>query len=79
MDVTLDQVTEMLVSSFGLSPEDVRAEATLAELDVDSLSMVEFCMMAEKEWDITIGEDELTGEHTVRDVVELLSSKRVPA
>lgn len=79
MDVTLDQVTEMLVTSFGLSPEDVREDATLAELDVDSLSMVEFCMMAEKEWDITISEDELSGEHTVRDVVELLSSKRIPA
>lgn len=79
MNVTLDQVTEMLVASFGVDAEEVRAEVTLTDLDVDSLAMVEFCMMAEKEWGVTIGEDELTGENTVADVVSLLASKRVPA
>lgn len=79
MNVTLDQVSAMLVASFGVSEEEVREAATLTDLDVDSLAMVEFCMMAEKEWGVTIGEDELSGENTVADLVSLLSSKRVPA
>lgn len=78
MDISLDQITTMLVGSFGVSAEEVRGDTTLAALDVDSLAMVEFCMVAEKEFGVRIEEDELTGENTVQDVVDLLQNKRVP-
>lgn len=76
MVVTLDKITTML-AGFGVSADEVRGDTTLADLDVDSLAVVEFGMVAAKEFGVPIGDDELTGEHTVQDVVDLLQRKLV--
>jgi acyl carrier protein len=76
MVVTLDKIIAML-AGFGVSADEVRSDTTLAELDVDSLAIVEFGMVAAKEFGVPIADDELTGEHTVQDVLDLLQQKLV--
>jgi len=76
MDFNLRQVTALLVASFGVETQEIQPDVTFAELDVDSLALVEFALMIEKEFGVEVGEDELTGESTVRDVVALIEDKK---
>ena len=76
MNVTVDQVRALLVASFGVAAKEVREDVTFAALDVDSLALVELAMMVQKEFGVTIEEDELTAEFTVRDVVNLIEGKK---
>jgi acyl carrier protein len=76
MDVSVDQVRALLVASFGVAATDVEEHVTFAELDVDSLALVEFALMVQKEFGVPIDEDELTAQLTVRDVVELIEGKK---
>lgn len=76
MDVTLDQVRELLVASFGVGAQEVGADVTLAELDVDSLALVEFALMAEKEFGVAIDEEEISKDFTMGDVVTLIERKK---
>ena len=76
MDVTVDQVRALLVASFGVAAKEVEEDVTFAELDVDSLALVEFALMVQKEFGVPLDEDELTAEFTVRDVVELIEGKK---
>ena len=76
MDFSLRQVTALLVASFGVEEREIEPDVTFAELDVDSLALVEFALMIEKEFGVEVGEDELTGESTVRDVVALIEDKK---
>jgi acyl carrier protein len=78
MDIGLDHVTTLLVASFGVPAEEVTRDVTLAELDVDSLALVEFCLLVEKKFGVTVSEDEIHGEDTVQDVVTLIQSKNAP-
>jgi acyl carrier protein len=76
MDVSIEQVTALLVTSFGVSAEEIRPDATFAELDVDSLALVEFALLVHKELGVPLDEDEISGTHTVRDVVALIEGKK---
>jgi acyl carrier protein len=76
MEVTVDQVRALLVASFGVAAKEVREGVTFAALDVDSLALVEFALMVQKEFGVEIDEDELTAELTVRDVVILIEGKK---
>lgn len=75
---TLDRLCGILTGYFGVDADEVRPDATFAELDLDSLAIVEFALVAEKEFGILIGEDELTPHATVTDALLLLGAKGVP-
>ena len=75
---TLDRLCGILTGYFGVEADEVRPEATFAELDLDSLAIVEFALVAEKEFGILIGEDEVTPHATVTDALLLLGAKGVP-
>ena len=79
MDVTVDRVRALLVASFGVGAAEVTEDVTFAQLDVDSLALVEFGLMVQKEFEVEIGDDELTAELTVRDVVDLIEGKKALA
>lgn len=76
MDISLRQVTDLLVASFGVGAAEIQPDVTFAELDVDSLALVEFAMMVEKEFGVSVGDDELNSQDTVRDVVALIEDKK---
>ncbi|HEY0449437.1 phosphopantetheine-binding protein [Actinophytocola sp.] len=73
----LQRLSGILVSYFGVEADEVRPEATFAELDLDSLAIVEFALVAEKEFGVAIGEDEVSPQARVRDALVLLAAKGI--
>lgn len=71
----LERLAALLISRFGVTRDEVRPDVTFAELDLDSLALVEFAMVAEKEFGIPIGEDELAPQATVTDAVRLIAAR----
>jgi acyl carrier protein len=67
-----EQVTEILSGQFGIPRDEIRAEATMADLDVDSLTMVEFGLVAQKTFGVKIPEDAITPDDTVGDLVRMI-------
>ncbi len=74
----LSRLSTILVSYFGVEEDEVRPDVTFAELDLDSLAIVEFALVAEKEFGVAIGEDEISPHATVDDALALLGAKGVP-
>jgi acyl carrier protein len=73
MDSSIEaQVTEILSGQFGIPRDEIRPDATMADLDVDSLTMVEFGLVAQKTFGVKIPEDAITAEHTVGDLVRMI-------
>lgn len=76
---TLDRLREILTSHFGVEADEVQPDATFAELDLDSLAIVEFALVVEKAFGVPVGEDEVSPHATVTDALTLLGTKGVPA
>jgi acyl carrier protein len=75
----LERLSGILVSYFGVEAGEVHPEATFAELDLDSLAIVEFALVTEKEFGISIAEDEVSPGARVRDALAMLAAKGVHA
>ena len=71
----LERLTALLTGRFGVTAEEVRADVTFAELDLDSLALVEFAMSAEQEFGIPLGEDDLSPQSTVDEAVALIGGR----
>ena len=71
----LERLAALLIARFGVTRDEVRPDVTFAELDLDSLALVEFAMVAEKEFGVPIGEDEMSPQATVTDAVTLIGGK----
>lgn len=74
MSALYDRIVELLTTRFGVSPEDVRPDATFEELDVDSLSLVEFTLTVQSELGVELRDDKATLRDTLSDVVALLET-----
>jgi acyl carrier protein len=70
-----ERLAALLISRFGVSEGELRPDVTFAELDLDSLALVEFAMVTEKEFGIPFGEAELSPQATVTDAIELIDAK----
>jgi len=70
-----DKVKDLLVDKFGVPADEVTAEATFEDLDLDSLDLVEFALAAEEEMGVRITDEEAERLVTVQDTVDLLESK----
>ncbi|MFF8911969.1 phosphopantetheine-binding protein [Streptomyces sp. NPDC015032] len=75
MPSVLDRITEVLVSRFGVEPEEVTEDTTMHDLDLDSLALVEFALVAGGEFNIQIGDEEIGAESSVKDLIALIDSK----
>ncbi|GAB3461917.1 phosphopantetheine-binding protein [Actinophytocola sediminis] len=73
----LHRLRELLVDNFGVEEHEVVPEATFAQLDLDSLGIVEFAMVAEKEFGIVLAEDDVTPKASVADALSTLAAKGV--
>jgi acyl carrier protein len=73
----LQRLRELLVTHFGVEEHEVVPDATFAQLDLDSLGIVEFAMIAEKEFGVVLAEDEVSPKASVARAVELLAAKGV--
>lgn len=74
-DAVFGHVSHLLVSWFGMSEEEVGADTTLSELDIDSLAIVELGMAVEDELGVRFTEDEISAADTVQDLVRRIVAK----
>lgn len=73
----IQRLRDLLVSHFGVEEHEVTPDATFAQLDLDSLGIVEFALVAEKEFGVALAEDDVTPKARVADAVALLTAKGV--
>ena len=71
----LDRLGTLLTARFGVTAEELRPDATFDELDLDSLALVEFAMVAEQEFGVPFGEDDVTPQVTVGQAARLIGDK----
>ena len=69
-----ERVIEALVE-FGEERENLSPQARFADLDVDSLDLVELAQIIEDEYGIEVADSDLDKIETVDDVVELVSAR----
>jgi acyl carrier protein len=69
-----ETVTESLVN-FGADPEAVNRDATLEDIDIDSLDLVELTQVVEETYDIDLEGSDFKNIKTVGDVVDLIVEK----
>ena len=75
---TRDEVARKVVetlSSFGPDIDDLKPEATLEELDIDSLDIAELAQVVEDEYGVEISGDDAAGVLTVGDTIDLVLAK----
>ena len=73
-DAVSRKVVETL-ASFGPAIDDLRPEATLEELDIDSLDIAELAQVVEDEYGVEISGDDAAGVTTVGDTIGLVLAK----
>ena len=73
-----DQIEKTIFSAleqFGAEPSALRREATLEELDVDSLDLVELGQVIEDEYKVEVTSQDVQNVKTVGDVIDLVASR----
>jgi acyl carrier protein len=65
---TLEAVQSILIEEFKLSPDRLRPEATLADLGIDSLDLVDLIFKIEDRFDLKITDDVPRSLATLGDV-----------
>lgn len=73
---TYERLVAILTRLHDAPPERISPEATFADLDVDSLTMVEISMRIERDLGVTVGDDELPPDLTLRATSDLIDSKQ---
>lgn len=67
------KVTDILVDKLGVEPEYVKSEADFREdLGGDSLDLVEVMMKVEKDFRISVSDEEADQVKTVGDIIDLV-------
>ena len=72
---TYDTLQTILVDSFGVDAATVSPETTFAELELDSLDLVELSMAIEDRLGVGIADDEVEKIASVGDAVQLIDAK----
>jgi acyl carrier protein len=70
-----DKIVTLLDDKFGIAADEVSAQSSFEELDLDSLDLVEFAMAVEDDLGVKITDDEAAELTSVGDAVALLESK----
>jgi acyl carrier protein len=68
-----DKVKQIIVDQLGISPEQVKAEASfIKDLGADSLDIVELVMAMEEEFEIEIPDEEAEKIKTVQNAIDYI-------
>lgn len=70
-----ETIKELLIDSFGVQEAAVAPEATLKDLDLDSLDLVEFSLVLHSELRIEITDEELLTVPTYGELIGLLEAR----
>lgn len=74
MNPTFARFARLLTERFGVPEGEIVAEATFADLELDSIALVELVMAVEDEFGVRLPEDELTDTDDLARAVELISA-----
>jgi acyl carrier protein len=77
-DVTTDNVEKVIYDGMvelGTERDELSREATLEDLDVDSLDLVELAQIVEDEFGVELKGDDVKDVKTVGEVIDLVVSK----
>ncbi|MEU3963059.1 MULTISPECIES: acyl carrier protein [Streptomyces] len=75
MSATYDRLIALLTKLHEAPPEDTTPDATYAELDVDSLTLVEIVMHVERELGVTIEDSELHPDLSLGATAKLIDER----
>ncbi|WP_105970688.1 acyl carrier protein [Streptomyces geranii] len=67
-----EKLKEILVNKLKVTPEQITLEATLEDIELDSLAVVELSLVLETELGVSVSDDELLEAETVGDMVKLI-------
>jgi acyl carrier protein len=76
--VTREQVQDTIfkaLATFGPDPEDITLDATLGELDVDSLDLAELSQIVEDEYGVALKSSDAAQIKTVGDAVDIVAAR----
>lgn len=74
---TLEQVKKIIVEKLGVKEDQINEKATFVnDLGADSLDVVEFVMEVEKEFNITIPDEDAIKLQTVGDAVKYIDAHK---
>ncbi|KAF5991193.1 acyl carrier protein [Streptomyces mirabilis] len=76
MSTTYDQLVEILARLHDAPADRISPEATIAELGVDSLTMVEISIRIERDLGVAVGDDELRPDLTLVDLAGLVDARQ---
>ena len=68
-------IRELLVDEFDIEPELIKSEATMEELDLDSLDMVEIGHVVEQKYGVRIKAADAEGVSDLGGVIEMIHAK----
>ncbi|MET7567517.1 phosphopantetheine-binding protein [Streptomyces sp. NPDC005492] len=69
-------VATVLTGKFEVSPDNIRPEATLESLDLDSLALAELALALQEALGVPVAEEEAAKGSTVGELVAALNAKR---
>jgi acyl carrier protein len=79
MSALYDTVAYILTATLKVPANEIHPDASLDELGIDSLALVELAMTLEEATGTAIAEDKLTPDLTLSEAVEVLAAEGVHA
>ena len=70
-----DRLATVLNEKFGVAPDKIGPTATFEDLDFDSLALIELALSLQQEFEVFVGDDELSPEQGLAAAVDLLTGK----
>lgn len=75
MSEMLVEITRVLSSDFDVPAGEIGPDSSLGDLGIDSVAAVELADVLRERYGIAIGDEELTADNTVAQVIELVAAK----
>ena len=63
------------LSELGADTDAIQRDATLEDIDIDSLDLVEVAQLVQEEWQIKLAAEDVKDVKTVGDAVDLIASR----
>ena len=77
MEITFENVRDIIVSTLSCDVEDVKLDTNLVEdLEADSLEIVELSMALQESLGVGIEDEDLEKIHTVQDILDYIKGKQ---
>lgn len=77
MSDVYDRLVNLMIEMANMEEQEIQPDATFDELEFDSLAIVELIMVVQKEFGVSIDEDDLNGDDTVSRAAEVIEAKGV--